>query len=130
MKKLFITALFALLMGGFAITANAQDKVGQNAKSESGKFGQQTDKAATYQKMIDDFQSKVNTFEFNFNALKEGTATGKIDLAKDLQNATDARDKIEKDKEKMTDAQVKSYKEIVVKFNGVIEKYEKFLKKG
>ena len=127
MKKLFITALFAILMGGFAFTANAQEvKTGKttNLEQSKSKVGNQDNKeslqANEYQGKVDAFQAAVNEF---VNAYKAGDKNVSeknkpVDLEKLLATAEKARDDVQPYYEKLS----KSQKETFDKANKELER--------
>ena len=117
MKKLFITALFALLMGGFALTANAQPGVKPKPKAnkevsqtptstqaskpvDKPQLQNQTDNGekpgVNYDTMIKDYKEAVNQFVADVAKLKEGTSTDKINIKTDKKAAEDLRKELEK----------------------------------
>lgn len=120
MKKLFITALFALLMGGFTLTANAQP---------NSKLGTQGNQESKYQTLINDYQNAVTKFVTDFDTWKEGISADKINLKQDMKTANDLHDRIEKINDKLTDSQKKTFKEVTDQLESAIKKYEDFLKK-
>ena len=73
MKKFIISAVMALLIGGFAFTANAQDV---KVKSEKPKVAAQTNNQSAqtqeYQKMVDAFVAAVNDFSTAYKSSVDG----------------------------------------------------------
>jgi len=129
MKKLFITALFAILMGGFALTANAQEKeTGTNVGSKSvqtQQLGEQPNKESLqvneYQSKVEAFQQAVNEFVTAYKNQKEQTETTKnkpVDLEKLLAAAEKARDEVQPNYEKLS----KSQKDIFDKANKELDR--------
>jgi opacity protein-like surface antigen len=82
MKKFIISAVMALLIGGFAFTANAQKpvKVSKEAevekKDEKAKVAAQTNNQSLqtneYQKMVDAFVAAVNDFSTAYKSSVDG----------------------------------------------------------
>jgi hypothetical protein len=122
MKKLFITALFALFMGGFAITANAQGKVTETTKTNG--IVKQDDKVSLNQNLIDAFQKAVNTFEADINKCKEGKSTDKINLEGDMKDAKTAYQSVKNELKNLTKKQSDTFKELEIKYNNLIELYK------
>lgn len=120
MKKLFITALFALFMGGFAITANAQDDLKKNTNG----IVKQDDKVSLNQNLIDAFQKAVNTFEADINKCKEGKSTDKINLEGDMKDAKTAYQSVKKELKNLTKKQSDTFKELEIKYNNLIDLYK------
>ena len=132
MKKLFITALFAILMGGFALTANAQvEKKEKTTEAEitepakKPKFTNQDNKESLqsneYQKQIDEFQAAVNNFVNAYKAGLEKNVTEKnktVDLEKLLKKAEKLHDGILPYYKKLS----KSQKEIFDKASKELDK--------
>ena len=83
MKKFIISAVMALLIGGFAFTANAQDeKKDAEAKSKAvPKVAAQTNKqsaqANEYQGMVDAFVAAVNEFSTAYKSSVDSKGNGK-----------------------------------------------------
>ena len=122
MKKLFITALFALFMGGFAITANAQEKVTETKKTNG--IVKQDDKVSLNQNLIDAFQKAVNTFEADINKCKEGKSTDKINLEGDMKDAKTAYQSVKNELKNLTKKQSDTFKELEIKDNNLIDLYK------
>jgi uncharacterized protein YlxW (UPF0749 family) len=122
MKKLFITALFALFMGGFAITANAQEKVTETKKTNG--IVKQDDKVSLNQNLIDAFQKAVNTFEADINKCKEGKSTDKINLEGDMNDAKTAYQSVKNELKNLTKKQSDTFKELEIKYNNLIDLYK------
>lgn len=122
MKKLFITALFALFMGGFAITANAQEEVKETKKTNG--IVKQDDKVSLNQNLIDAFQKAVNTFEADINKCKEGKSTDKINLEGDMNDAKTAYQSVKKELKNLTKKQSDTFKELEIKYNNLIDLYK------
>ena len=122
MKKLFITALFALFMGGFAITANAQGKVTETKKTNG--IVKQDDKVSLNQNLIDAFQKAVNTFEADINKCKEGKSTDKINLEGDMKEAKTAYQSVKNELKNLTKKQSDTFKELEIKYNNLIDLYK------
>ena len=122
MKKLFITALFALFMGGFAITANAQGKVTETKKTNG--IVKQDDKVSLNQNLIDAFQKAVNTFEADINKCKEGKNTDKINLEGDMNDAKTAYQSVKNELKNLTKKQSDTFKELEIKYNNLIDLYK------
>lgn len=122
MKKLFITALFALFMGGFAITANAQGKVTETKKTNG--IVKQDDKVSLNQNLIDAFQKAVNTFEADINKCKEGKSTDKINLEGDMKDAKTAYQSVKNELKNLTKKQSDTFKELEIKYNNLIALYK------
>lgn len=122
MKKLFITALFALFMGGFAITANAQGKVTETKKTNG--IVKQDDKVSLNQNLIDAFQKAVNTFEADINKCKEGKNTDKINLEGDMNDAKTAYQSVKNELKNLTKKQSDTFKELEIKYNNLIALYK------
>lgn len=122
MKKLFITALFALFMGGFAITANAQGKVTETKKTNG--IVKQDDKVSLNQNLIDAFQKAVNTFEADINKCKEGKSTDKINLEGDMNDAKTAYQSVKNELKNLTKKQSDTFKELEIKYNNLIDLYK------
>ena len=122
MKKLFITALFALFMGGFAITANAQGKVTETKKTNG--IVKEDDKVSLNQNLIDAFQKAVNTFEADINKCKEGKSTDKINLEGDMNDAKTAYQSVKKELKNLTKKQSDTFKELEIKYNNLIDLYK------
>ena len=122
MKKLFITALFALFMGGFAITANAQGKVTETKKTNG--IVKQDDKVSLNQNLIDAFQKAVNTFEADINKCKEGKSTDKINLEGDMKDAKTAYQSVKNELKNLTKKQSDTFKELEIKDNNLIDLYK------
>ena len=122
MKKLFITALFALFMGGFAITANAQGKVTETKKTNG--IVKQDDKVSLNQNLIDAFQKAVNTFEADINKCKEGKSTDKINLEGDMNDAKTAYQSVKNELKNLTKKQSDTFKELEIKYNNLIALYK------
>lgn len=120
MKKLFITALFALFMGGFAITANAQEDLKKNTNG----IVKQDDKVSLNQNLIDAFQKAVNTFEADINKCKEGKSTDKINLEGDMNDAKTAYQSVKKELKNLTKKQSDTFKELEIKYNNLIALYK------
>lgn len=120
MKKLFITALFALFMGGFAITANAQDDLKKNTNG----IVKQDDKVSLNQNLIDAFQKAVNTFEADINKCKEGKSTDKINLEGDMKEAKTAYQSVKNELKNLTKKQSDTFKELEIKYNNLIALYK------
>ena len=95
MKKFIITALIALLVGGFSFTANAQ------FKPQKPQLGKQDNKESTqlnqYEKMLQGYESKVAKCLNKYNELCELLTKGKNNTEK---NNT-LQSKIEKVKSKL-----------------------------
>lgn len=127
MKKLFITALFALFMGGFAITANAQEKVTETKKTNG--IVKQDDKVSLNQNLIDAFQKAVNTFEADINKCKEGKSTDKINLEGDMNDAKTAYQSVKKELKNLTKKQSDTFKELEIKYNNLIDLYKQLKEK-
>ena len=81
MKKFIISAVMALLIGGFAFTANAQtpvkiSKTATQEKKETPKVAAQENKqsleANEYQKMVDAFVAAVNDFSTAYKSSVDG----------------------------------------------------------
>ena len=126
MKKLFITALFALFMGGFAITANAQEDVKdtKGIKTDKKGFVKQDDKVSLNQNLIDAFQKAVNTFEADINKCKEGKNTDKINLEGDMNDAKTAYQSVKNELKNLTKKQSDTFKELEIKYNNLIDLYK------
>jgi hypothetical protein len=122
MKKLFITALFALFMGGFAITANAQGKVTETKKTNG--IVKQDDIVSLNQNLIDAFQKAVNTFEADINKCKEGKNTDKINLEGDMNDAKTAYQSVKNELKNLTKKQSDTFKELEIKYNNLIALYK------
>ena len=122
MKKLFITALFALFMGGFAITANAQGKVTETKKTNG--IVKEDDKVSLNQNLIDAFQKAVNTFEADINKCKEGKNTDKINLEGDMNDAKTAYQSVKNELKNLTKKQSDTFKELEIKYNNLIALYK------
>ena len=122
MKKLFITALFALFMGGFAITANAQGKVTETKKTNG--IVKEDDKVSLNQNLIDAFQKAVNTFEADINKCKEGKSTDKINLEGDMKDAKTAYQSVKNELKNLTKKQSDTFKELEIKDNNLIDLYK------
>lgn len=122
MKKLFITALFALFMGGFAITANAQGKVTETKKTNG--IVKEDDKVSLNQNLIDAFQKAVNTFEADINKCKEGKNTDKINLEGDMKEAKTAYQSVKNELKNLTKKQSDTFKELEIKYNNLIALYK------
>lgn len=120
MKKLFITALFALFMGGFAITANAQEDLKKNTNG----IVKQDDKVSLNQNLIDAFQKAVNTFEADINKCKEGKSTDKINLEGDMKEAKTAYQSVKNELKNLTKKQSDTFKELEIKYNNLIALYK------
>lgn len=120
MKKLFITALFALFMGGFAITANAQDDLKKNTNG----IVKQDDIVSLNQKLINAFQKAVNTFEADINKCKEGKSTDKINLEGDMKEAKTAYQSVKNELKNLTKKQSDTFKELEIKYNNLIALYK------
>lgn len=116
MKKLFITALFALLMGGFAINANAQTGVTKNAVSQK-------------EDPVSVFKTAVNTFETNLNTWKEGKTTEKINLQEDMKKAKEAKKVVKGLLPSLTEEQSTTYKELSDKLDDLITTYKELMQK-
>ena len=125
MKKLFITALFALFMGGFAITANAQEDLKKNTNG----IVKQDDKVSLNQNLIDAFQKAVNTFEADINKCKEGKSTDKINLEGDMNDAKTAYQSVKKELKNLTKKQSDTFKELEIKYNNLIDLYKQLKEK-
>ena len=126
MKKLFITALFALFMGGFAITANAQEDVKdtKGIKTDKKGFVKQDDEVSLNQNLIDAFQKAVNTFEADINKCKEGKSTDKINLEGDMKEAKTAYQSVKNELKNLTKKQSDTFKELEIKYNNLIALYK------
>ncbi len=120
MKKLFITALFAILMGGFALTANAQEKeTGTNVgskKVQTQQLGEQPNKESLqvneYQSKVDAFQQAVNEFVTAYKNQMGQTETSKnnpVDLEGLLSKAEKARETVEPYYGKLSKSQKDTY---------------------
>lgn len=98
MKKFIISAVMALLIGGFAFTANAQNnktKVDEAASKAVPKVAAQTNNQSAqtqeYQKMVDEFVAAVNEFS---TAYKSGAdASGKNLTPKEMQKLLNVANK-------------------------------------
>ena len=83
MKKFIISAVMALLIGGFAFTANAQKpvKVSKEAKVEKKEVAAQTNnqslEANEYQGMVDAFVAAVNEFSTAYKSSVDSKGNGK-----------------------------------------------------
>ena len=138
MKRLFITALFAILMGGFTLTANAQfgetkpkgqvedaKKADEAKPTTPGKItneaNQQSLQTNEYQPKVDAFQKAVNEFVSAYKNQKDQTETTKnkpVDLEKLLAAAEKARETVQPYYEKLS----KSQKNTFDKANKELEK--------
>ena len=95
MKKFIISAVMALLIGGFAFTANAQKpvKVSKEAKvekkDEKAKVAAQTNNQSAqtqeYQKMVDEFVAAVNEFSTAYKSSVDAKGNGKSFTPKKIQ---------------------------------------------
>jgi uncharacterized protein YlxW (UPF0749 family) len=94
MKKFIISAVMALLIGGFAFTANAQDV---KVKSEQPKVAAQTNNQSTqtqeYQKMVDAFVAAVNEFSTAYKSSLDSKANGKSFTPEKIQKLLGAAEK-------------------------------------
>ena len=78
MKKFIISAVMALLIGGFAFTANAQNKTKvDEVKSEAkpkvaAQVNNQSAQTQEYQKMVDAFVAAVNDFSTAYKSSVDG----------------------------------------------------------
>ena len=109
MKKILTFALTALLLGGFAFNANAQNRKASPAKAKASvekkatvKKGNDTEKMVTdYEQVVDKCISlykelqnvdknhdKVNTKPFDQTLAKAETLKAKLEKAKDQMNRT------------------------------------------
>lgn len=86
MKKFIISAVMALLIGGFAFTANAQtpvkiSKTATQEKKETPKVAAQENKqsleANEYQGMVDAFVAAVNEFSTAYKSSVDSKGNGK-----------------------------------------------------
>ena len=84
MKKFIISAVMALLIGGFAFTANAQDEEKKKAEATSKavpKVAAQTNnhslQANEYQGMVDAFVAAVNEFSTAYKSSVDSKGNGK-----------------------------------------------------
>ena len=128
MKKLFITALFAILMGGFALTANAQEKVTEpqvgSKKVETKNLEAQENKesleANEYQKQIDEYQAAVNNFVNAYKAGLEQDVTAKNNAAdpeKLMKKAQKLHDDLYPYLEKLSQSQQVTFKNVTKLFD-------------
>ena len=110
MKKFIISAVMALLIGGFAFTANAQDV---KVKSEQPKVAAQTNNQSTqtqeYQKMVDAFVAAVNEFSTAYKSSVDSKGNGKSftpeKIQKLMKTAEVKYDDVNKYYEKLSKAQ-------------------------
>ena len=142
MKKLFITALFAILMGGFALTANAQPgtesktdgkttelKEAPQAPKLSNQDNKKSLQTQDYQKMIEEYTAAVDEFVNAYKEVSEQNATAKakpVDLQKLLKDAEGKEGKIEVISDKLSPAQKKTFEKQKARLTEV---KDKFLKK-
>ena len=146
----------ALLIGGFAFTANAQDEIQTkstgNSKMElskpgnkkKGKVDSQVNKESaeaakkaaeeaaeqqSYDLLNSQYQDAINKFEADFNKFKEGKDTEKVNLQGDMKKAEDKRKAIEKIENKLTSKQKDTFKELKEKHDRLLANYEKFFTK-
>lgn len=134
MKKLFITALFAILMVGFATTANAQGEnktgavnigVSTNGKTQQQKapnvvqkIDEGSQQTADYQKKIDFYRTKVNKFIKSVNNLQ---ATEKNTLTPEKKEIEGLRDELNGLLKDMNGTQKDDFKAITGEFNDAVK---------
>jgi opacity protein-like surface antigen len=92
MKKFIISAVMALLIGGFAFTANAQKpvKVSKEAKV-AAQTNNQSLQTNEYQKMVDEFVAAVNEFSTAYKSSVDGN--GKSFTPEKIQKLLGAAEK-------------------------------------
>lgn len=100
MKKFIISAVMALLIGGFAFTANAQNnktKVDEAASKAKPKVAAQTNNQSAqtqeYQKMVDEFVAAVNEFTTAYKSGADTKASGKNLTPKQMENLLNVANK-------------------------------------
>lgn len=100
MKKFIISAVMALLIGGFAFTANAQNnktKVDEAASKAKPKVAAQTNNQSAqtqeYQEMVDKFVAAVNEFSTAYKSGADTKASGKNFTPKQMQNLLNVANK-------------------------------------
>ena len=120
MKKLFITALFAILMGGFTLTANAQDGKddSQTSKKATPKLVAQENQgsleAKEYEPQVVEFEKAVNDFVNAYKAGLEQNVTGKnkpVDLEGLMNDAQKKLDDLQLCYKKLSISQQGRFKE-------------------
>ena len=98
MKKFIISAVMALLIGGFAFTANAQNKKDAEVKSEAkpkvaAQTNNQSAQTQEYQKMVDEFVAAVNEFSTAYKSGADTKASGKNLTPKQMQELLNVANK-------------------------------------
>ena len=119
MKKFIISAVMALLIGGFAFTANAQNnktKVDEAASKAKPKVAAQTNNQSAqtqeYQKMVDEFVAAVNEFSTAYKSSVDSKGNGKSftsgELDKLMKKAESKYNEVNKYCEKLSQSQQKA----------------------
>lgn len=139
MKKFIISAVMALLIGGFAFTANAQNKtkVDEAASKDVPKVAAQTNNQSAqtqeYQKMVDEFVAAVNEFATAYKYGADTKASGKSFTPEKMQNLLNVANKkydiVKPYYEKLSKAQQKAVDNAKKLLDDTKREFENFLKK-
>jgi glycine cleavage system protein P-like pyridoxal-binding family len=128
MKKFIISAVMALLIGGFAFTANAQEKVTKKAtetkieKKDPKKVDSQVDKNAVEIAKYDNLLAQYEAAVKECLAIYKGESTNKTSLDDQVKKALKIKDQIEKVKENLTPTQAEKFKSINKDLDKVLKK--------
>ena len=117
MKKLVMTfAIVAFLIGGFTISANAQNDDAKTSNKEKAKVENAAkDNASTVQKvdydqMLKDYETYINKYIQNYKqSLKNNASSKAADWQTPLKKAQDLEKKLENAKKNLTDDQIAKF---------------------
>lgn len=139
MKKFIISAVMALLIGGFAFTANAQNKtkVDEAASKDVPKVAAQTNNQSAqtqeYQKMVDEFVAAVNEFTTTYKSGADTKANGKSFTPEQMQKLLNVANKkydvVKPYYEKLSKAQQKAVDNAKKSLDETKKAFESFLNK-
>jgi methyl-accepting chemotaxis protein len=108
MKKFIISAVMALLIGGFAFTANAQNKTKDAKPKVAAQVNKQNAQTNEYQKMVDEFVAAVNEFSTAYKSsldAKNGKSFTPDQMEKLMKKAESKYNDVNKYYEKLSKSQ-------------------------
>lgn len=121
MKKILTFAIMALLMGGFAFNANAQDRTAKPAEKKAA-VAKKGIKATDMEKSLKQFEEAVDKCVSLHKALKnqgDNAKNGTKEFDTALAKAETLKGNIEKAKDQLSRSQVDRFQKAVAKLSQV-----------
>lgn len=115
-------AIVAFLIGGLSINANAQDKKPTTNKSKT----ETTQGNENYEQMLKDYETNINlyiaAYDKAMKAGENGVSSAKPDFMTYQKKALDLQAKLEKSKDKLTQAQIETFLKLKARFADALKR--------